>query len=257
MVNHKGQWIPLTYSIAFLFRHIRLLGWSTLLVAITAVLTWIGYLEAIHFIDGLTGHFFQQAPDLTGIWGWLVGKGWLVVKYLFLIITRIAAFYLAFLAAYCLTTPGYVFLSGAAEKVYLGRQIEQTGGFTPAGVLIDLWEGCKIGAVGILVTMVALAANCIPVVGQVLVFLIYVFYSALMFIDYPASSQRWTLAKKIDWVRTYRSHSFRLGIFPALISMIPVVNIFLMALLFPLFTIHTTLNFLTVQTGEQPGIKHP
>jgi CysZ protein len=45
----------------------------------------------------------------------------------------------------------------------------------------------------------------------------------------------------------YNKHSFRLGIFPALISMVPVINIFFMALFFSLFTVHTTLNFIAIE----------
>lgn len=45
----------------------------------------------------------------------------------------------------------------------------------------------------------------------------------------------------------YYKRSFRLGIFPALISMVPIINIFFMALLFPLFTVHTTLNFIAIE----------
>jgi len=250
--EQQQQWISFSSSIAFIFRHIRLLGWSVLLVAATALFTWVGYFEAIRFVDGLTGHFFQTAPAGTGVLGWLTVKGWVILKYLFLMITRIAAFYLAFLTAYCLTSPGYVFLSGTAEHIYLGRKGTQQTRLTPVTLLIDLWEGIKIGVVGLLVTFVALAANFIPVVGQVLVFLIYVFYSALMFIDYPASNQRWSLGQKMNWVRTHCRRSFRLGIFPALVSLMPVINIMFMALLFPLFTVHTTLNFIAVQNGQVP-----
>ena len=240
-------WIPLTYSIAFVLKHVKILGWSLLLVAATGILTWLGYIGALDFITGLTGHFFQQPPESTGLRGWFVVKGWLVLKYLFFIVTRIIAFYLSFLVAYCLTAPGYVFLSTATEKTYLGDAFEFDEGFTVSGVITDVIEGCKIGAVGILATLAALMANFIPFVGQIVVLLIYTFYSALMFVDYPSSRFRWSLGRKIGWVREYYKRSFRLGIFPALISMVPIINIFFMALFFPLFTVHTTLNFIAIE----------
>ena len=240
-------WIPLTTSIGFLMKHIRILGWSLLLVATTGTLTWLGYIGALDFISGLTGHFFQQAPETTGLWGWFVVKGWLLFKYVSFIVTRIIAFYLAFLVAYCLTTPGYVFLSTATEKIYLGKAFTSDDGFTVSGMITDLIEGCKIGAFGVLVTMAALVANFIPLVGPIVVLLMYTFYSALMFVDYPSSRYRWSLGRKIGWVRDYYKRSFRLGIVPALISMVPLVNIFVMALLFPLFTVHTTLNFIVIE----------
>ena len=246
-------------SMAFLFRHSGLVGWSILLVMITAFFTSLGYFEAIQFINSLTGHFFQAAPAGSGILGWLTGMGWVVMKYLFLIITRITSFYLAFLVSYCLTTPGYIFLSGAVEKTYgknnshMDQQEKHDINFKPSRIsiiLTDLLEGIKIGLIGILVTIVALAVNFIPIIGQMLVFLIYVFYSALMFIDYPASNRHWTLRQKINWVGSHYRRSLRIGILPAMISMIPFINIFFMALFFPLFTVHTTLNFIAVQGGE-------
>jgi CysZ protein len=248
--NNKPQhiergWTPFLSSSAFMFRHIRVLGWSLLLVIVTGGLTWLGYLEAIQLVDKFTGNFFQLPPEGSGVVGWLTAQGWLILKYLFLMVSRIAAFYLAFLTAYCITTPGYVFLSGMVEKIYGKQTGKPASGFKPQQVLIDLLEGIKIGAVGILVTIAALAVNFVPVIGQLLVFLLYVFYSTLMFIDYPASNRSWSLGQKIGWIKTNFRRSFRLGVFPALISMVPIINVFFMALFFPLFTVHSTLNFLS------------
>ncbi len=260
MSDYNTQHTSLLSSVSFIFRHMRLIGWSMILILITGLLTWIGYLEAIKFINGLTGHFFQRPPDISGILGWLTGWGWVVMKYLFLIITRIASFYLAFLLSYCLTTPGYIFLSGSVEKIHTSKGKNHTSGiktdeansisYRISMFCSDLWEGIKIGLIGILVTVVALTVNFIPIVGQVLVFLLYVFYSALMFIDYPASNRHWTLKKKINWILLHYSISVRIGILPALISMIPVINIIFMAIFFPLFTVHTTLNFIGVENGK-------
>ena len=245
-------WVPLTRSIAFILSHLRILGWCILLVGITCVLTWGGYVESLNFINGLTGHFFQHQPVADGIRGWLMVKGWQVLYFLFVLVTRIVSFYLAFLVAYCLTSPGYVFLSTATEKAFLGTSYQPDKGFSVRGVVIDLIEGCKIGAVGVVVTFFALLVNFIPFAGQAIVLLLYIFYSALMFVDYPASRIRWSLGRKIRWVRKYYKRSFRLGIFPALISMVPVVNIFFIALLFPLFTVHTTLNFIAIERRSEP-----
>jgi len=249
--SNRPPWIPLHFSLAFLFKSPSLLGWSVLLVVLTGGLTWLGYLEAIHLVDGWTGSFFNQTPETSGWWGWLVIKGWLLLKYLFLAVSRVVAFYLAFLVAYCLTCPGYVFLSTATEKKYLGGSLTAEQGLSLRGVMTDLVEGCKIGLLGLVVTVVALVVNFIPVIGQGLVFLLYTFYSALMFIDYPTSNRRWSLGQKTAWVNTHRTRAFRLGLLPALITLIPIVNILFMALLFPLFTVHTTLNFMAVEEQEQ------
>ena len=258
-MNCKTQQISLKASMAFLFRNIHLVLWSILLVMVTGLLTWAGYIEAIQFINGMTGHFFQTPPQASGIFGWIAFKGWMVSKYLFIIITRITSFYLAFLVSYCLTTPGYIFLSSAVEKRYKNNHSDiyqqkrpktDLKTFKISIILNDLWEGIKIGLIGIMVTFAALAVNFIPVIGQIIVFFIYVFYSALMFIDYPASNRHWTLRQKMKWVLLYYPISLRIGVFPAVISMIPVINILFMAVLFPLFTVHTTLNFIAVQNNR-------
>jgi len=245
--TEQDLWIPLSRSLAFLLTSPRLFLLSALLVVATAALTWLGYHEAIRLVDGWMGGFFQHPPDNGHWWSWPIHAGWQVLKFLFLAVTRVAAFYLAFLAAYCLTCPGYVFLASATEKKFLGGRLDDDAGFSLRGIWIDLLEGIKIGLLGILVTILALAVNFLPVVGQILVFLIYTFYSALMFLDYPASNRRWSLGRKIDWIRSHQDRSFRLGLLPALITMIPLVNTLFIALLFPLFTVHTTLNFLVVE----------
>ena len=246
----RARWISLGSSLAFLVKSPRLLGLSLLLVILTGALTWLGYHEAVRLIDGWMGGYLNHPPQSGHWWSWLVNTGWGVLRFLFLAITRVAAFYLAFLAAYCLTCPGYVFLASATEKKFLGGRLGFEEGFSLRGVMTDLVEGIKIGLLGIGVTVAALAVNFIPVVGQVLVFLLYAFYSALMFVDYPASNRRWSLARKIDWIRVHQDRAFRLGLLPALITLVPLINTFFIALLFPLFTVHTTLNFLVVE-GDQ------
>ncbi len=245
------KWIPLSYSFAFLLRSKRLMAWSAILVLITMAFTWAGYLLTVDFVDGLTGNFFLSQPEAIGIWGWTKYLGWQVMHWSFIIVSRIVAFYLAFLIAYSLSAPGYVFLSTATEKKHAGEDFEADAALNIKGLLIDLWEGIKIGLFGIVVTIAALVANFIPGVGQVVVLLLYTYYSALMFVDYPSSRRRWSLGQKISWLKSHNNQSLRLGIFPALISLIPVLNIFFIAILFPLMTVHTTLNFIAIETNNR------
>jgi len=240
-------WVPLNFSLSFLLRHPRLLGWSFFLVLLTGALTWFGYLLSVDLINQFTGSFFTNPPGVEKFWHWPLLWGWTALKWIFLVVSRMVAFYLAFVLAYSLTTPGYVFLSTWAGNRYSEKAGHGEAALTPSGMLVDLWEGIKIGALGLVVAVAALFANFIPVFGQAAVFVLYVFYSALMFVDYPSSRYRWTLGQKILWVRRHTSQAFSLGLFPAMISMIPLLNIFLMALFFPLFTIHTTLNFLVIE----------
>jgi CysZ protein len=239
--------VPLSYSLAFLLRHPQLLGWSLVLVLVTGALTWTGYLFAIDLINQYTGSFFTTAPVVEKFWQWPMLWGWTALKWIFFVLSRVIAFYLAFVAAYSLTTPGYVFLSTWAGNRYSAQAGEGEARLTVGGTLIDLWEGIKIGAMGLVVTLMALVVNFVPVIGQATVFCLYAFYSALMFIDYPSSRYRWSLAQKLLWLRSHYREAFRLGLFPAMISMVPLLNVFVMALLFPLFTVHTTLNFLTIE----------
>lgn len=241
------RYIPLLQSLGFLLRRKRLLGLSLLLFCCTILLTWMGYQLSLDFIDGLTQGFFVAPPEPDSILGWFKHKGWFLLKYLYLFISRVVSFYLAFLIAYSLTTPGYGLLSTAAEKLHAGDDFELDDGLTVRGVLLDLYEGIKIAAFGILVTVAALMANFVPIIGQILAFLFYTYYSALMFLDYPASRRRWSLSRKIEWMKKYKGHCFRLGLFPALVSMVPILNIFLIATLFPILTVHATLNFTSLE----------
>jgi len=249
-----SKWIPLTHSFAFLMRSKRLLGLSVILTVITITLTWLGYLLTVDLVDNLTGTFFLTQPEAIGIWGWTKYLGWEVMHWGFLIISRILSFYLAFLLAYSLSAPGYVFLSTATEKKQAGENFEPDAELNIKGIAIDLLEGIKIGLFGILVTITALMANFIPGIGQVIVFLLYTYYSALMFVDYPSSRRRWSLGKKITWLKTHHKQALRLGIFPALLSLVPVLNIFFIAMIFPLMTVHSTLNFVAIEKGiiKQP-----
>jgi len=244
-------WVPFSYSLFFLFRNPRLLGWSLILVVLTGSLTWLGYLLSVDLISQVTGSFFSTPPTVEKFWHWPLLWGWTGLKWIFFVLSRVIAFYVAFILAYTLTTPGYVFLSTWAGNRYCEQAGQGEATFTLSGALIDLREGVKIGAMGMMVTVVALFANFIPVIGQVSVFVLYAFYSALMFVDYPSSRYRWTLGQKLSWIRLHSGQAFRLGLFPAMLSMIPLLNIFLMALFFPLFTIHTTLNFLVIEGRKE------
>lgn len=246
----QAEWIPLTSSLSLMVRKKQIFGWSLILFLITVSLTSIGYLVTIDFIDGLIGNFLSTAPATDSVWGWIKHKGWLVSSWLFLVVSRIVAFYLAFLLAYSLSSPGYVFLSTAVEKLQAGERFDPDANFSAAGFFIDILEGLKIAFFGILVTIVALFVNFIPGIGQAAVFLLYTYYSALMFIDYSASRRRWSLGRKLRWLRTNSSAAFRLGVMPALISMIPLINIFAIALLFPLLTVHATLNFSAIELAK-------
>lgn len=245
--RHQTPWVAFSRSLVFLVTSPRLLGWSLILIILTGSLTWVGYLYTVDLINQLTGNFFVNQPAVEHFWHWPVLWGWTLLKWIYLILTRVIAFYLAFIFSYSLTTPGYVFLSSWTGDRYCDQAKTGEAAFSLSGVLVDLIEGIKIGGLGLVVTVVALVLNFMPVLGQASVFLLYVFYSTLMFIDFPSSRYRWSLGQKLAWLRQHTWPSFRLGLFPALISMVPLLNVFLMAFFFPLFTVHATLNFLEIE----------
>lgn len=245
------RWYSISYSLSFMFRRKRLFGWSLLLFLATIGLTAVGYTVSIELIDSLASGFLADPPSAEGIWGWIKHKGWLIGQWLFVLITRIVSFYLAFLVAYTFTSPGYAFLSVAAEKLHTGDKFEPDDGLSLRNILIDIFEACKIALFGILVTFVALMVNFIPGIGQGIVFLLYTYYSALMFIDYPSSRRRWSLRRKIGWIREHGSTSFKIGVLPALVSMIPLINIFFISLIFPVMTIYSTLNFSAIELRKK------
>jgi CysZ protein len=250
--TQRPKWTPLFTSIKLILSKPKLLLWSVMLFAATILITWLADHLALSQLDSFAHNLMPAEPVAEGILGWLKYAAWLVGDWLYLILSRVVTFYLAFLLAYTLTTPGYAFLSRAAEKMRAGEYFNEDAAFTFSGILRDLLEGVKIGIFGIFVSILAILLNFLPVVGQVAAFLLYCFYSTLLFIDFPASRQRWTLGRKLRWLWRYKGTSLRLGVGPALLSMIPLFNIFAMALLFPLLTVHATLNFTTaeVQAGQ-------
>lgn len=248
----RPKWTPLFTSIKLILSKPKLLLWSVMLFAATILITWLGDHLALSQLDSFAHNLMPAEPAAVGVLGWLKYAAWLAGDWLYLLLSRVVTFYLAFLLAYTLTTPGYAFLSRAAEKIRAGEYFNEDADFNFRGILRDLLEGVKISIFGIFVSILAILLNFLPVVGQVAAFLLYCFYSTLLFIDFPASRQRWTLARKLHWLWRYKGTSLRLGIGPALLSMIPLFNIFAMALLFPLLTVHATLNFTTaeVQSGQ-------
>ena len=254
LLPSSTTWVPLSRAGRLLATSPGLLGWSLLLVAVTCGLTWFGYLGTTALMDQLTGSFFQQGPEPVGILGWLKLQGWRVLRFFFLVLSRVIAFYLAFFAAYTLTTPGYIFLSTAVEKKEAGQDFEADAPFTLIGVLIDLREGFKIALIGIALSLLAFFLNFIPIIGQLLVIALYSWCASLMFLDYPTARRRWTLGRKLAWTRRHWVATLRLGLVAALLGMVPLLNVFLMALFFPLFTVHTTLNFLALEKGGQQSL---
>ena len=247
--THRPSWIPLTRSFSFLFGHFRILLLSLLLFAVTIVVAWLFYQISAYCIDLFIARHFTDLPASDSFLGWVNHYTHLVFKWIFIIASQIISIYIAMLFAYSLTTPGYAFLSAAVERISLGGKFNDET-LSIHGLAIDFIEGCKIGLFGAGITLVALFVNFIPAIGQFLVFFLYCYYSSLMFIDYPASRRRWSLGRKILWLWNNPVVGLRLGFLPALVSFLPIVNLFFMAILFPVLTIHATLNFTVLDSSS-------
>lgn len=237
------KWISLFTSIGFIFKKKNLLGWSFILSLITIITTWVCFTFLTSYVDTFGNDFFQTNATVTG---WLATiKDWFFsfLQWFYYIGTRIIGFYISFLIAYSITSPGYYFLSHAAEKMHAGDNFDPDAEFNIKGLLIDSWEGIKIAGLGIIVSIFALFLNFLPFFGQLSIVLVYTLYSTLLFIDYSASRRRWSLGKKINWIKSNFFVSIRIGLLPAIASLIPIINIFVMAILFPIMTVHATLNF--------------
>ncbi len=108
----KARWIPLTTSIKLIFTRKCLFFWSALLFFTTIGLTWLGYTLSVDFIDQFARAVMPAEPQikpweasqyiawLGAVWGWIKHSAWVIGGGLYLLFTRIAAFFMAFLAAY-------------------------------------------------------------------------------------------------------------------------------------------------------------
>jgi CysZ protein len=253
-VTASARYQPLSGAMNMMFGNGKLLTLSLALFMATALFTWIGYSWAVNTIDNASAGFTSVAPATDTVWGWVKYSAWVVGSWLLLLISRLVAFSLSFLVAYSLTAPGYALLSAGAERLIAGERFEADAAFTLAGVFRDILEGLKIALFGLVVTLAVIFVSTLPVLGQLIAVFLYTFYSTLMFIDYSASRRRWSLGKKLLWLRRHGGLALRLGLLPALLGMIPLINIFVVALFFPLLTIHATINFSATQLAEPPAV---
>jgi CysZ protein len=167
-----------------------------------------------------------------------------------MISTRLIAFYIALLVGYSITAPGYMFLSNSTEKIDETGSMEGEG-FEIEMLVDDLIEGLKIAGMGIVTAFFLFFITFVPVFGIIVAFIVLMFYSTLMFIDFPTSKRHWTLSQKFEWIYRHPMVAARLGFIPALIGLIPVFNVLFIAFLFPIFTIHTTRNFRLILENEK------
>jgi CysZ protein len=239
-------WVNLSGAVLFLLRHPGLLMFSLGLVSLTALLSWLGFTFIIAQLDTFFTDLLKPPPPSDAWWAIIIEGGWQLVMWFYLLVSRLIGFYLCFLLAYTLSSPLYSLLSEAVERATLVMGTNAIR-FSPRTLLLDIKEGVKLALMGIGIAVASLVIGLVPLFGPVLVLIIYIFYTALLFIDFPAANRHWALRRKIRWLQDRPRVAIRLGTLPALIGMIPVVNIFIMALLFPLLVVQATLNFVSIE----------
>lgn len=179
-----------------------------------------------------------QASD-NGLIQWVVNNlGWLIWPILILSVLIIVFFVFSFLANW-IAAPFNGLLSEAVEA-HLSHQPpvhtpeKEASIFSWKGFLSDIprliareWHKLKYylpRALGCVILMFTPLAFLAPLVW----FLFNAWMSAIQYLDYPMDNHQVPFAKMLIVIRQKRSISFSFGLMVMLLTMIPVVNIFLM-----------------------------
>jgi len=230
-------------TMGFMISHPLVAGTSLLIVA----LNYVG----AYLLSGIVNSHFSgvflswwHEPALSGVWSYILYGLWWISFWSAKVTAVILAFYIAFLGIYILISPVYSWLSLLSEKALLGM-VSETG-FSLKQILFDIKEALKISLFGVLLTIIAIFLMFIPVIGIVAGFLLYLYSFSILFLDYVTSRKGMTFKQKIRWTSKHSGFIVSMGWLPALLSYIPVLSIFLVSLVFPLFVVYATLNFLAI-----------
>jgi|GEM_PF-244263 len=243
-------------SIKYLFSNGKLVVASLAAVLFMILLSILMYHQISSWFNSLTVSFFNKPPMLEVFFDYIYYAGWWIIKVLFKAIVVIVSFYVSFVISYTICSPIYSFISIIAEDIHFGKP-DDNADFNFEGVVEDVFQAMKIAGVTILLSVGAFFINFIPVVGQIIAIAIYIWANSLMLIDFPASRRRWPMKRKLLWTKENLVASLRIGTLPTLLSMIPFINIILLAFIFPLLVVHSTLNFVAYENRkikEQPEI---
>jgi CysZ protein len=237
-------------SVKYLFSNGKLVVASLAAVLFMILLSILMYHQISSWFNSLTVAFFDKPPALDAILDYIYYAGWWIVKILFKAIVIIVSFYVSFVISYTVCSPLYSFISIIAEDIHFGKP-DDNADFNFEGVVEDVFQAMKIAGITILLSVGAFFINFIPVVGQIMAITIYIWANSLMLIDFPASRRRWAMKRKLLWTKDNPIASLRIGALPTLLSMLPFINIILLAFLFPLLVVHSTLNFVAYENRRK------
>ncbi len=238
----KRKAVYLSETMHFFVEHKILFFYSTMILALTFIVTIFMSSFVISQVHSLTGDFFSTAPKYNTFYTQTLYFLWVAGKFVFNLIIGLIALYVSFIVSYTLSSPLYSKLANITEKFFKGEP-EPSETFSITQIIFDIKEALKVSAIMFFFSIIALFSNFIPVVGQIIAFLIYLFVNALLLIDFSASENRLSLSEKISWIFKHKILSGNIALFPTLISLIPIINIFIFVLIFPFYVVHATLNF--------------
>jgi CysZ protein len=234
--------VYLSETIQFFKEHKILFFYSTMILTLTFLLTIIMSSFVVSQLNSLTGNFFSNPPQNNSFYTKTIYIFWVAGKFLFNLIVGLISLYVSFLLSYTLSSPLYSKLANVTEKFFKGEN-EPSEKFSISKIWFDIKEAIKVSFIMLSLSIVALFANFIPIAGQLTAFFIYLFVNALLLIDFSASENRFSLSEKIQWIFSHKILSGNIAFFPTLISLIPIINIFIFVFIFPFYVVHATLNF--------------
>ncbi len=230
-------------TIRFIIRNPTVLVASIAIVAVNYAGAW--------YLTSFTSTEFSKAfvswwhaPALTNTWSYIWYGLWWAGFWAAKLAVLGLTFYLAFLLIYILISPVYSWLSRISEKKASGTVVETD--FSIKQLWFDLKEALKIGMFSLVLSLIALAFLFVPVFGSIASLIVYLYTYAVLFLDYVASRKGLTLRQKLHWTTRHPCFTATLGWFPALLSYIPIINQFMIAIVFPFFVIYATLNFMAL-----------
>lgn len=240
--------VPFSDSLLFFKKQRPLIVWTIFILLVIFLITLLFFSLFTRYIE-MNFHFIITEPgsDASVFWNILF---WLM-NGLFSLFLKVFAFYFSFLIAYTATAPLYQFLSVMTEDLFRGKKVKEDSVHEFEEIMGDYISIFPLSFMLFAVLVVALIANFIPFFGPILCFIVLCFSSALLLIAFPATRLGWEMQQKIEWLIKHPVDTFRLGLFPLLISFIPVISPFIMGIASPFLVVHATLNFILKEESQK------
>jgi CysZ protein len=240
--------VPFLDSARFYWSQKPLMIWSVFILLVMFLVTLLFFSFFAQLIE-LHMQFIIQEPGADagaiGLFFWWFLNG------LFSLALKVIAFFLSFLIAYTAAAPLYQHVSVMAEDLFRGKTIREDAMPELEEALGDLVAAAKLSAMVFGITIFALIANFIPFIGSILCFAVCLSASALLILDFPTARLGWDLRQKIEWIIAHPFDALRFGLFPALISFIPILSPFIMGLVSPFLIVHGTLNVVLMEENRK------